>query len=92
MSRELDRAARQFADASSAKIADRPTEAFFSTVLTVAAGAARDGNAVVTVEWRGGSCKASSYSASYTPVVGHRVKCSVISDQIHIDGRAIGQP
>lgn len=88
----MDTAARRFADSLSAKQSDRPTGAFYSTVLAVTPGGASDGNALITVDWRGGSYLAAGYDAAYTPAVGHRIKCVVIADQIHIDGRVIGQP
>lgn len=43
-----------------------------ATVATVVAGGAADGNALVTVTWRGAAIKAA-YLASYTPTVGHVV-------------------
>jgi hypothetical protein len=43
-----------------------------ATVATVVAGAAADGNALVTVTWRGAATKAA-YLSSYTPTVGHVV-------------------
>lgn len=42
------------------------------TVTDVAAGAAADGNALVTVDWQGTDVKVA-YAASYTPVVDHVV-------------------
>jgi hypothetical protein len=41
-------------------------------VATVVAGAAADGNALVTVTWRGQAVKAA-YLSTYTPTVGHIV-------------------
>jgi hypothetical protein len=43
-----------------------------AVVATVSAGAAADGNALVTVTWRGQSIQAA-WLASYTAVVGHTV-------------------
>lgn len=43
-----------------------------ATVATVAAGAAADGNALVTLTWRATSVQAA-YLSSYTPTVGHTV-------------------
>jgi hypothetical protein len=43
-----------------------------ATVATVTAAAAADGNALVTVTWRGASQQAA-YLSSYAPVVGHVV-------------------
>jgi hypothetical protein len=63
-----------------------------ATVAAVSAGGAADGNALVTVTWRGQSTKAA-YLASYTPVVGHVV---VVLYQppggLLILGRVIGTP
>jgi hypothetical protein len=63
-----------------------------ATVATVTAGAAADGNAAVTVTWRGQSVKAA-YLSSYTPTVGHIV---VVLYQppggLLILGRVIGTP
>lgn len=65
--------------------------AFAATVMTVTAGAAQDGNALVTVSYRGATF-AAAYSASYTPVVGHVVKVTVVRNQPIIDFRIIGTP
>lgn len=94
MNRELATAARQFADANSARIsaAASPSREVIATVNTVTAGAASDGNAAVTVLWRGSVCAVSGYLASYTPAVGHRVVCAYIDNQLIITGRIIGQP
>lgn len=89
MDRQLASAVRRFADANSAKIADRPTEHFWTTVTYVEPGAGPGGNALVKVDWRGSELTVAAYAASYTPAVGHRVKCDVISDQISIAYRGI---
>lgn len=88
-SRELQRAVRQSADANSAKIAARPTTQFWTTVTTVVPGGGRGGNALVKIEWRGSELEVAAYAASYTPAVGHRVLCDVVSDQISIAYRGI---
>jgi hypothetical protein len=62
-----------------------------ATVLTVTAGAASDGNALVAVTWRGATCNLP-YLASYTPVVGHHVMLLVQPPQAVITGRIIGTP
>ncbi len=63
-----------------------------AVVATVSAGAAADGNALVTVTWRGQSVQAA-YLSSYTPTVGHVV---VVIYQppggLLILGRVIGTP
>jgi hypothetical protein len=61
-------------------------------VATVTAGAAADGNAAVTVTWRGQATNAA-YLSSYTPTVGHVV--AVIYQppaSLLIVGRIIGTP
>lgn len=92
MNRDLARAARRFADSTSDRIADQPTGQFFATVVSVTPNAASDGNAVVTIEWRGAVVTAAGYAASYTPVKGHRVVCTYIDNQPVIAHRVIGQP
>jgi hypothetical protein len=61
-------------------------------VASVSAGAAADGNALVTVTWRGQPAQAA-YLASYTPTAGHVV---VVLYQppggLMILGRVIGTP
>jgi hypothetical protein len=91
VSRALDDAVRLFADQQSAAVADRPTAAFVATVTAVAPGAASDGNALVTVVWRGRPLKVA-YAASYTPVAGHRVKCDIVDGQAVIAYRIVGTP
>ena len=61
------------------------------TVVTVVAGAAADGNALVTVSWRGTSV-AVPYPSSYTPVVGHVVLLLVAPPQVVIVARLLGTP
>lgn len=62
-----------------------------AVILTVAAGAAADGNALVTVTWRGTDI-AAPYPSTYTPVVGHTVLLLVAPPQVVIIGRYIGTP
>ena len=62
-----------------------------ATVASVTAGAASDGNALVTVSWRGGLYPAA-YPASYSPAVGHTVLLLVQDPQIAILCRLIGTP
>lgn len=93
MNRELAAAARRFADATSARIADAPgARQIIATVSTVTAGAASDGNALVTVSWRGVDITAAGFAASYTPIVGHRVVCDLIDNQLIVAYRIVGQP
>jgi hypothetical protein len=77
---------------------DRPPQGALSSavapavVATVTAGAAADGNALVTVTWWGVAVPAS-YLASYTPTVGHTV--AVVYQPpggLLILGRIIGTP
>ncbi len=63
-----------------------------ATVASVSAGAAADGNALVTVTWRGQAIQAA-YLASYTPSVSHTV--AVLYQPpggLLILGRIIGTP
>lgn len=90
MSRQLDAAARAFADANKARISAIPRDRdFFADVATVTAGAGLGGNALVVVSYRGQSLTASSYSAAYTPVVGDRVLCGFVADQLIVKGKYI---
>jgi len=92
--RRVQRAQRQSADAQGDRIsAAIPTTTVLATVSLVEPGAAGDGNARVTVLLRGNPVVVEGYQASYTPVAGHRVKCTyTASSQLLIDGRIIGQP
>jgi hypothetical protein len=63
-----------------------------ATVATVTPGAAADGNALVTVTWRGAAQQAA-YLSSYTPTVSHVV--AVVYQPpggLLILGRIIGTP
>lgn len=60
------------------------------TVTAVVAGAARDGNAAVTVIVRGSAIPAA-YVSDYTPAVGHVVLLSRTQPLVVI-GRIIGTP
>lgn len=63
-----------------------------ATVASVAAGAAADGNALVTVTWRGQNLPAA-YLASYAPTAGHvvLVLCQPPAGLVVL-GRVIGTP
>lgn len=61
------------------------------TVQTVTAGAAADGNPLVSVRWQGSNVLAA-YLSSYTPVVGHVVVMARVGAGLLIIGRAIGTP
>lgn len=51
---------------------DQPARVETAVVATSTPGAASDGNALVTVTWRGGT-HAAAYPSNYTPTVGHNV-------------------
>jgi hypothetical protein len=63
-----------------------------AVIASVVAGAAADGNALVTVTWRGQAVQAA-YLASYTPTVSHTV---IVLYQppggLLILGRVLGTP
>ena len=61
------------------------------TIVSVAAGAAADGNALVTVSWRGTSV-ACPYPSTYTPGAGHVVLLLVAIPRLVIIARLIGTP
>jgi hypothetical protein len=91
MTRSLDAAIRKSADAQGDRIADAiPTTGFRATVTSVVPGGAPDGNARVQVRWRGNVITVAGYASSYTPVVGHRVTCDFIDNQVSIAYRSIG--
>lgn len=61
-------------------------------VTAVAAGAAADGNALVSIDWCGTTTEAA-YLASYgSPAVGHTVLVLAQGPQLVILGRLIGTP
>lgn len=63
-----------------------------ATVAAVTPGGASDGNAAVTVTWRG-SAMPATYLAAYTPTVGHVVAVVVQPpNTLLIVGRVIGTP
>lgn len=63
-----------------------------ATVTAVTAGAAADGNDLVTVNYRDADQQVA-YLSSYTPLVGHTVGLLVGSDgSLLILGRIIGTP
>lgn len=87
-------AVRRFADANTARIAAvaPDTRQIVAQIVTVNAGQAKDGNAVVLVLWRGTVCTVNGYNRAYTPVVGHQVVCDYINGQLYIAYSPIGQP
>lgn len=93
MNRELAAISRRFADTNSSRIAAaESTRQVLVTIATVTVGGAGDGNALVKVSWRGQTVTVAGYAASYTPVVGHRVVCDYIDNQLIVAYRVIGQP
>lgn len=92
-SRLLEQAARRFADAQTDRLAELPgARQLIATVTDVIAAGAADGNALVSVTWRGSTLVAAGYPDTYTPATGDRVKCSLVADQLLIDFRIIGHP
>jgi len=70
---------------------DNPSQWAVGTVATVTAGAAADGNPLVTVSWQGKAIRAA-YASSYTPVTGHVVLMARVGPQLAIVCRLIGTP
>ena len=62
-----------------------------ATVMSVAAGAAPDGNALVVISWQGTDV-AAPYVSTYTPVATHVVAVVKTGSQLLILGRIIGTP
>ncbi len=60
-------------------------------VVAVAPGGASDGNARVTVRWRGAKV-VCPYPSSYAPAVGHAVLLLVQPPQVVIVARLVGTP
>ncbi len=80
-SRPLAAAARRLADQTSDRLSGIPSDRLWiATITSIAAGASAGGNAVITVRYRGELLEAVDYCASYTPAVGHRVLCALLSD------------
>lgn len=95
MRRPLTRAGKRLADQIATASAPAAKLDPVAVVTNVAAGAAADGNALVTVDWMGDSYQAS-YLNTYTPVVGHVVRIEWLASngtgQLLILGRIIGTP
>lgn len=91
--RMLDQA-RRLADQHTRRLGDAASAGapVFATVATVTAGGAADGNALVTVMWRGGTVTANGYLGGYPPVVGDRVVCAYDGAQLIVLGKIIGHP
>jgi hypothetical protein len=89
----LAQIARRLADQQKTQAQAPPADRFvWGTIATVTAGAASDGNALVTVTWRGATVTANGYLSSYTPVAGNRVLCTYIGNQLIVLGRTVGAP
>lgn len=92
-SRPVARAARRLAEQQSDRFADVPaSRRVVVSITAVTAGGAADGNALVKVKWRDKELTCKGYNRSYTPVVGHRVVCDVIDDQLLIAYSPVGNP
>lgn len=91
---EAARVHRMRADQVRAQIENIPRNRVFKAdITTVTAGAAQGGTALVTVTWRGTELTVNDYPDSYTPAIGHRVRCVLDEDnELAILHRCIGQP
>jgi hypothetical protein len=89
----LAAAARRWADRTNGRIAlAADTGHRIATVTAVTAGAASDGNALVTVTYHGSPTTVEGYVPSYTPAVSDRVIVAVADSQWIILGAIVGQP
>jgi hypothetical protein len=77
--REVDRSARQWADAQQSQIAAVPSLRGFAATIAATSPS-------VTVTWRGASYTATRVLPSYTPGVGDRVLCLLVDDQLVVLG------
>ena len=78
-SREVARAARQWAEAQQAQVAAVPATRTFHATVTATTPA-------VTVSWRGATIAATRVFPAYTPGVGDRVMCVIDNHQLVILG------
>lgn len=62
-----------------------------ASIVSVAAGTATDGNALVVISWLGTDV-AVPYLATYTPAAGHVVAVARTGPQLLILGRIVGTP
>lgn len=82
--KDLARAIRGLADDDSDRIASVPASLqFFATVASTAP---------LMVTWRGANVLAAGKGWGYTPVVGQRVKCSLVRNQLIVENAIDGQP
>lgn len=91
-SRRLALSAQRLARRNKAAIAQLPQPLEIATVTAVQAGAASDGNALVTVSAHGTTDVVEGYAASYTPAVSDRVVVAVVDAQWIILCSIVGQP
>lgn len=92
ISRRLQREVARGTDRQSDRIRAALPPLFNATVSAVSPGEAADGNALVSITYRGAEITVAGYAASYTPAVGHRVSCRTVDHQVQIDYRIIGHP
>lgn len=76
VSRDVAKAAREWADQQTTAITSLPAGMY---VLNVAA------TSPLSVSWRNRTVLVAGKNAAYTPVVADRVRCSVVDDQLFID-------
>lgn len=81
MSRQLNGAARAFADAGSARLGEVPSVRAVVLSVTSTTGG-------LSLSWRGATVQASR-CAAYTPTVGDRVLCLVVDDQVVVLDRIV---
>lgn len=79
-SRELDRAARQWADQQTDRLSEVPSvRAVYVSITSITGG--------VFFEWRTGTYQAAAVNVAYTPAVGDRVLVLMIDNQPSIVGK-----
>lgn len=91
-SRQLADAQRLLADrqAAATSAAAARTGQHIATVASVTPGGGKDGNALVTVTWRGATVTANGYYVTYTPAAGDVVEVGFIDGQLIIRSRIVG--
>lgn len=76
LSRDVAKAARDWADQQTSALTSLPAGLYVATVATTSP---------LAVSWRLREVLAAGKDANYTPTVGDRVRCSVVDDQLFID-------
>lgn len=77
LDRELAQVARRLADDDSARLAAVPAiPQFPATIFSTSP---------LKVTWRGAAVAVAGKNANYTPVIGDRVSCRLVRDQLLID-------